>query len=272
MSDEEPLTGGNTSTVVRVGDTVRRSAGHWTPAVHALLNHCAAQGFAGVPRVLGTDDQGREVLEYVPGEVGTLSPDDPLPHWFRGPDACRAIGTWIAGFQHSQRGFEPDPALPWRRAPGGPLSPGQVLVHHDVSPYNTVRRDDGSLVVLDWDFTRPGDPLEDLAWAAWLWVPLRTADDTWWHREWGVEDAGQLPVRQERRLIALLEGYGADTRQRARLAEAITAQMLGHADDLDEMAATDPAFARLIDLGYADAARADARWWQRSPLRATITA
>jgi hypothetical protein len=39
-STETPLDGGNMSSgVVRVGDTVRRPAGVWTPAVHALLNH-----------------------------------------------------------------------------------------------------------------------------------------------------------------------------------------------------------------------------------------
>jgi hypothetical protein len=37
---EVPLGGGNMSSgVVRVGDTVRRPAGPWTPAVHALLTH-----------------------------------------------------------------------------------------------------------------------------------------------------------------------------------------------------------------------------------------
>ena len=35
---EIPLGGGNVSGgVVRIGDTVRRPAGPWTPAVHALL-------------------------------------------------------------------------------------------------------------------------------------------------------------------------------------------------------------------------------------------
>ena len=34
---EIPLHGGNVSTVSKVGDTVRRNAGPWTPAVHSLL-------------------------------------------------------------------------------------------------------------------------------------------------------------------------------------------------------------------------------------------
>lgn len=95
---EERLEGGNTTTVVRVADTVRRSVGPWTPAVHALLEHLHAVGFDGAPRVLGIDDLDREVLAYVDGEVGTLTPDRPLSPWFRGPDACRAIGRWISEF------------------------------------------------------------------------------------------------------------------------------------------------------------------------------
>ena len=59
---EIPLLGGNTSTVVRVGDTVRRNVGPWTPAVHALLRHLEYVGFTGAPRVMGIDDRNREVL------------------------------------------------------------------------------------------------------------------------------------------------------------------------------------------------------------------
>ena len=44
---EIPLAGGNMSAgVVRVGDTVRRPAGPWTPAVHALLTHLHEAGFS----------------------------------------------------------------------------------------------------------------------------------------------------------------------------------------------------------------------------------
>jgi hypothetical protein len=58
--DEEPLSGGNVSDgVVRVGDTVRRPAGPWTPAVHALLTHLHDAGFDAAPRPLGLDDRWR---------------------------------------------------------------------------------------------------------------------------------------------------------------------------------------------------------------------
>ncbi|WP_157371656.1 phosphotransferase [Angustibacter sp. Root456] len=259
---EEPLSGGNTTVVVRVGDTVRRPVGPWTPAVHDLLNHLAEAGFDGSPRVLGVDDAAREVLRFVPGEVGTLSPSDPLPRWFRTEEACWAVGRWVREFQRAQAGLRLDTAKPWRRAPGGSLGDGQVVVHHDVSPYNTVRRDDGSLVVLDWDFARPGDPIEDLAWAAWRWVPLMSG--TWWHAEYGIDDTEEVEGRHQRNLAALLDGYGPSARQRLTLAAAVAAQMTGHAADLEEMARTDPAFARLVERDYARLARADAAWWVSS--------
>jgi len=52
---EQILHGGNTSVVVRVGDTVRRRTGRWTPAVHALLAHLTSVGFADAPTVIDWD-------------------------------------------------------------------------------------------------------------------------------------------------------------------------------------------------------------------------
>lgn len=256
---EELLYGGSTTRVVRVGDTVRRTAGAWTPAVHRLLRHLAATGFDGAPRVLGIDGSGREVLEFVEGEVGTLSPKRPLAPWFRTPAACRAIGAWIRSFQEAQRGYVADPQEPWRRAPGALLAAGEVVVHHDVSPYNTVRRPDGSLVVLDWDFARPGDPLEEVAWAAWMWAPLMGGQG--WHAEYGVDPGDDVEERQRRNLVALLGGYRPTPSQRAALPEAIHDQMLRHADDLEDLATDDPAFAALVDQDVARASREDAAWW-----------
>jgi hypothetical protein len=65
--------GGITSGVVRVGGTVRRPAGPWTRTVHAYLRHLERQGFSGAPRVLGFDEQGREVLSFLDGVVASSS-------------------------------------------------------------------------------------------------------------------------------------------------------------------------------------------------------
>lgn len=77
---EIPLAGGNVSTVVRVGDIVRRNAGSWTPAGHALLRHLAAAGFTAAPSALGVDNAGREIISFVEGQPGRY----PMPDyvWF----------------------------------------------------------------------------------------------------------------------------------------------------------------------------------------------
>ncbi|HKW77884.1 MAG TPA: aminoglycoside phosphotransferase family protein, partial [Candidatus Limnocylindria bacterium] len=67
MTEEESL-GGNLQDTVRVGDTVRRRTGPWTPAVHALLRHLEKRGFPA-PRVRGIDERGREILGYIEGEA-----------------------------------------------------------------------------------------------------------------------------------------------------------------------------------------------------------
>jgi len=267
MPEEEPLSGGNTTVVVRVGDTVRRPAGPWTPVVHDLLHHLSSVGFPGSPRVAGIDHEDREILEFVPGEVGILSATQPLAAWFRTPESCWSIGRWIRDFQSAQADLVVDPAKPWRRAEGCSLAPDQVIVHHDVSTYNTVRRPDNSLVVLDWDFARPGDPLEDLAWAAWRWAPLMAGRR--WHAEYGISAEEDVRQRQESNLAALLDGYGPSERQRRGLAHAVETQMTTHASDLEDMARTDPAFARLVARDYARAARQDAEWWANTDLNAT---
>jgi len=60
-----------------------------------------------------------------------------------------------------------------------------VLVHHDAAPYNTIRRPDGGLTVIDWDFCAAGDPVEDVAFSQWQWIPL------WADRAAGATGHGQ---------------------------------------------------------------------------------
>ena len=54
---------------VRIGETVHRPAGSWTPTVHALLCHIRARGFHLAPEPLGVDARGREVLSYLDGST-----------------------------------------------------------------------------------------------------------------------------------------------------------------------------------------------------------
>ena len=64
------LPGGNTTGAVLIDGVVHKRASPWTPTVHAVLRHLEEAGVDGVPRALGFDDQGREMLTYLPGRDG----------------------------------------------------------------------------------------------------------------------------------------------------------------------------------------------------------
>jgi len=82
---EVTLPGGNTTGATLIGDVVHKRAQPWTASVHAVLRHLENAGFDGAPRALGFDDQGREMLTYLPGE--TIGDRTPWPAWGR-PTRC----------------------------------------------------------------------------------------------------------------------------------------------------------------------------------------
>lgn len=61
-----------------------------------------------------------------------------------------------------------DPATVFGGA--GAADAGQVIVHGDFGPNNVVVDESGRTVVavVDWEFSHPGDPVEDLAWCEWI--------------------------------------------------------------------------------------------------------
>ena len=159
---EIALPGGNVGGAVRVGSTVRRPTGPWTPAVHGLLDHLAAAGLPGVPRVHGFDDRGREVLDYLPGTAyGPEVPDDVLA------DAMR----WLREYHRVVASYRPAGELIWR-AGLGVLGPDQIICMHDFGYYNWIGTEAGFTGVIDWDLAGPGTPLDDIAFTAWNTAPL----------------------------------------------------------------------------------------------------
>jgi hypothetical protein len=106
---EVVLAGGNLSRVVRVGDTVRRPTGPWTPMVHDLLRHIRSRGFLFAPEPLGIDQHGREILSFIPGE--TIS-SHPWPAWVWDDDLLRYAVLALAAYHRSVADFRPSVVLP----------------------------------------------------------------------------------------------------------------------------------------------------------------
>jgi hypothetical protein len=165
--EETPLAGGNLSAVVRVGDTVRRPLRPWSAAVHGLLRHLEARGFAGAPRFLGIDERGREILSFLAGEVGAY----PLPAFMWSDAALAGAARLLRRLHDATLGYAAPEGVAWQFAYPDPTR-HEVICHNDMAPYNTVFRDEVPRALIDFDTAGPGPRIWDLAYAAYTFVPL----------------------------------------------------------------------------------------------------
>ena len=191
MSTPEPLVGGNSTAVTRIGDTVRRTAGPWTPTIHALLRHLRAAGIDEVPEPFGLDDEGREVLSYRPGEVAGY----PLPDWLWAPAIVDEAGALLRRIHDATVSFDHPDAV-WQFPSHDPV---EVICLNDVAPYNMVFVNGRLTGLIDVDTASRGPRIWDLAYLAYRLVPF-------------VEDAGApfTPQEQRERLQRLISAYGAE--------------------------------------------------------------
>ncbi|HEX3813523.1 MAG TPA: aminoglycoside phosphotransferase family protein [Mycobacteriales bacterium] len=166
---ERPLSGGFSNVVVQVGRTVRRDTGPWTEAVHGLLRHLDRVGFRYSPRVLGIDEQGREILSFIDGKTAWW----PWPAALWTDDGLRSVARMVRELGAAVASFSAPAGTIWH---GGPTTdPALRIRHGDLAPWNTVWADGELVGLIDWDTAEPAPPLWDVAQAAWYFVPLRAA-------------------------------------------------------------------------------------------------
>jgi Ser/Thr protein kinase RdoA (MazF antagonist) len=224
--DEEILTGGNVAgTVLRIGSTVRKP--RWSAAVDALLRHLNDVGFPGAPRTFGADDQGRHVLEYVPGPMADTRES-------LSEAGLRRVGRLIRDLHDALAGFRPPPDADWDVVI--PPDRTDLICHHDLAPWNLVLGD--RWVFIDWDGAGPGSRLWDLAYAAHGFVPFHADGD---------------PASDAPRLRILADAYGLDQEQRDGFPPLVAAHTRAMYDLLCRGAETGAQpWARLYAEGHAD--------------------
>jgi len=228
-----------------MGDTVRRTAGPWTPAVHALLAHLHDVGFDRCPRPLGVDELGREVLSYMPGtSVGDLKT---WPSWVHSDSALLDVARWLRDYHAAAASFVPPADAEWRVE--GPSTGGAIMCHNDAAPYNACWNHDGLLGFFDWDFAGPGTREWDLAFTASAWVPLHA-------RRVARDEGFRAFDDRRRRLDTFLAAYGWTGDVERLVLDTLRQRMLDHIAGVEQLAAKgDPLFQALITAGTIEAIR-----------------
>jgi hypothetical protein len=229
---EEALTGGNLTPVVRVGETVRRPVGSWTPAVHALLRRLESVGFDRAPRVLGIDAAGRELLTFLEGEVGAY----PLPDDLWAGAVLLDAARLLRRFHDATAGWRSPPDAAWQFVYPD-AARHEVICHNDIAPYNAVFVGGRLRGVIDFDTAGPGPRRWDIAHAAYRFVPLH-GESPW------------APTDQARRLRRFCDAYGLADRE--GLVEEIERRVRALGDLIRERADRgDPTFRRLLAERHA---------------------
>ena len=195
ISDAEEVLGGGRVTpgVVRIGETVRRRMLANAEFKHGLLRFLASKGFMGSPEFLGVDEQGREMLRFIPGDV----PND-LAHF---EDAqLRSAAQLLRAFHDASSNFAAVKEAGM-----------EVACHNDWTPCNTVFVAGTPVAMIDFDTAAPGMRLWDMGYSAFTWLDLGNTDYT------GAE--------QIRRLTMFTEAYAHPECRPAAVAVHAVARM-----------------------------------------------
>ncbi|MFJ6679759.1 phosphotransferase [Microbacterium sp. NPDC091382] len=195
MPHEEPLDGGNASgAVVRIGDTVRKP---WAASTSSVVAYVSALRVAGVeaPEPRGRDEAGRQVIEYVPGELaierGPMSPAE-----------LTRVGKMVRKIHDASVGYLVPDGSVWETAIAAPGA--ELVCHNDLAPWNLVVGE--RWVFIDWDAAAPSTRLWDLAYAA---------------QSFALNDTSVAADEAARGVAALVDGYGADAELRRALPDAM---------------------------------------------------
>lgn len=205
---EEILRGGSTNQVVKIGETVHRQ-NRGGAVLHSYLQYLERAGMAGVPRFLGIDPQGREVLSYVPGlmqENGI-----PLGHpLLMSEETVAGAAAFLRRLHDASEGFLPEAIQQnWVDAacPGGRYD---TICHHDAAVWNFVFSGGQVAGLIDFDEACAGTRIWDIAWSvygvvhlhAWQYVPALGKSVPY--------DAAQHAPIRKRGIRLFFDAYGMD--------------------------------------------------------------
>ncbi len=256
MTGEEQLAGGvaNAGKVTRVGAVVFRPSNPHSVAIHAFLATLRDSGFVEASAPLGIDDDGRERMTYIDGEV----PLPPYPAWAQADAALVSIAVLMRRFHTASATFDAAGAVwsPEMRDPagGGPRS-GAIVCHNDVCLENVVFRDGVAAGLLDFDFASPGRPVFDVSRMASMCVPV---DD-----DLSAERLGWGPADRPARARVVADAYGLDAPGRRELVEILAGSIARGGEFVRRrVEAGDPNFIEMWN-GMGGMERFDRRrsWW-----------
>ena len=146
---------------------------------------------SAAPLFIGIADDGREIISFLEGE----SPND-LEYFndnqlFEAGKIIKTLHIALSDFYG--------------------CSHGQTVCHNDLSPCNFMFKKGLPYAVFDWDATGIGNPLDDIAYASWMWCDIGNEENS--------------PADVGKKIKIILDAYELCKEQRCLLIVKIHEQM-----------------------------------------------
>ena len=175
MEKEILLTGGRvTSIVTKKGKYVYRPCCKNSPFVHSVLIWIEKRNPVIAPHFIGIADDGREITSFLEGNSPNDLGDRPVLQLIEAGKLISNLHKILSDF------------------PGCKNS--QTVCHNDLSPCNFMFKNDIPYAVFDWDTAAIGDPMDELAYAVWMWCDIGNRE--------------QSKDLARRKVESIMEGYG----------------------------------------------------------------
>lgn len=168
VNREEVLSGGSMNQVVKIGDTVHRIV-RGSPMLHSYLLYMENEGFVGVPRFLGIDEQGREILTFLNGK--TMNDYTIYHECLSSDETIIDMARFLRRFHDTSAGFLQNAIVGEWKSPF-PEKNWETICHNDTAIWNFVFVNDRLAGLFDFDQAYPAPRIWDLALSVWSVIPL----------------------------------------------------------------------------------------------------
>lgn len=198
--DENTNLGGTMNRVEKIGNTVHR-LNKGGDILHEYLLFLEGEGMPYVPRFLGMDEQGREILTYLPGKTQEGGKEPLLHHpCLHADETLIDVALIMRRLHDLSVRFLPYALAHGWGSPADSQQEPETICHNDAASWNFVFVDYRPAGLFDFDTACPGSRRWDLTTCVFSFLPLLPY--------------GYVPEEQaadrKRRISLFFEAYGMD--------------------------------------------------------------
>lgn len=243
---KKELLGGRLGKIYQEGAFVVRPVRKWTKNVHDFLRYLRQQEIEFVPEPFDLNEQ-TETISFMVGEVYNY----PLPSFFFTDGMIISAAKLLRKFHDAGVGYlgQLNGDEEWMM----PITSAmEVMCHGDFAPYNVTIMNREAQGMIDFDTLHPGSRIEDVAYAAYRWVPFSLEDN-------------KLTLEEKiQRTKLFLEAYGLSKAERFYLVKQMNLRLQRLMDFmLNQAEQGDKDFQRNISDGHLEVYKLDAEYLRK---------